>query len=309
MIGGGAPSPTTWLCPRQLGLGLAVITHVEPWEGAAVPDSNPQVADAADIRARIDTTKPHSARFWNYFVGGKDNYEVDREIGDQIKEIFPGLVDVAVTSRAFLGRAVTHLAGEVGIRQFLDIGTGLPTADNTHQVAQRVAPDARIVYVDNDPIVLAHANALLTSTPEGKTAYLDADLYDPDSVLEAAKGTLDFSQPIALIILNTLGHVADYERARGLVNRLMAGLPSGSHLVISDSTATSEGMIAASEAYNSSGAVPYYVRSVDEIAGFFDGLELVEPGVVQVTAWRPEEGDSANSKVAVDAYGAVGRKA
>ncbi|MFE2042237.1 SAM-dependent methyltransferase [Streptomyces sp. NPDC059477] len=269
-------------------------------------ESNPQIVASAEIRARIDTTKPHSARFWNYFVGGKDNYEVDREIGDHIKEIFPGLVDVAVTSRHFLGRAVRYLAVEQGIRQFLDVGTGLPTADNTHEVAQRAAPDARIVYVDNDPIVLTHANALLTSTPEGKTAYLDADLYDPDTVLKAAAGTLDFSQPIALIILNTLGHVAEYDKARALVQRLMAGLPAGSHLVISDSTATSEGMIAASDAYNASGAVPYYVRGVAEIAGFFDGLELVEPGVTQVNRWRPE-GDT--SDVAVDAYGAVGRKA
>lgn len=167
-----------------------------------------------------------------------------------------------------------------------------------------MAPDARIVYVDNDPIVLTHANALLTSTPEGRTAYLDADLYDPKGILEAATGTLDFSQPVALMILNTLGHVAEYEQARGLVRELMAGLPPGSYLVISDSTATSEGMIAASEAYNASGAVPYHVRSVEEITGYFDGLELVEPGVVQVTEWRPEYGDP----VAVDAYCGVGRK-
>ncbi|MEU3612081.1 SAM-dependent methyltransferase [Streptomyces sp. NPDC006872] len=271
-------------------------------------DSTSQTDATVGTPGRIDTSKPHSARFWNYFVGGKDNYEVDREIGDHIKEIFPGLVDVAVTSRHFLGRAVTHLAGEQGIRQFLDVGTGLPTADNTHQVAQRVAPDARIVYVDNDPVVLAHANALLTSTKEGKTAYLDADLYDPEAVLEAAAGTLDFSRPVGLMILNTLGHVADYEQARDLVRRLMAGLPSGSHLVISDSTATSEGMIAASEAYNSSGAVPYYVRSIEEIGGFFDGLELVEPGIVQVTKWRADHDDSANFAVAVDAYCGVGRK-
>ncbi|GKQ39365.1 SAM-dependent methyltransferase [Streptomyces sp. A012304] len=271
-------------------------------------DSTPQTTASAGIPGRIDTSKPHSARFWNYFVGGKDNYEVDREIGDDIKKIFPGLVDVAVTSRHFLGRAVRHLAVEQGIRQFLDVGTGLPTADNTHEVAQRVAPDARIVYVDNDPIVLAHAHALLTSTPEGRTAYLDADLYQPEAVLEAARGTLDLSQPVALMILNTLGHVADYEQARDLVRRLMAGLPPGSHLVISDSTATSEGMIAASDAYNASGAVPYYVRSVEEIAGFFDGLELVDPGIVQVPAWRPEAGDSANPVGAVDAYCGVGRK-
>ncbi|CAM5640858.1 SAM-dependent methyltransferase [Streptomyces aurantiogriseus] len=271
-------------------------------------DSTPQTTDSGALPGRIDTSKPHSARFWNYFVGGKDNYEVDREIGDQIKEIFPGLVDVAVTSRHFLGRAVRHLAGPQGIRQFLDVGTGLPTADNTHEVAQRVAPDSRIVYVDNDPIVLAHANALLTSAPEGRTAYLDADLYDPEAVLEAAAGTLDLSRPVALMILNTLGHVADYELARDLVRRLMAGLPSGSHLVISDSTATSEGMIAASEAYNASGAVPYYVRGVEEIAGFFDGLELVDPGIVPVTEWRPELGDPAGPVVTVDAYGGVGRK-
>ncbi|MER6996225.1 SAM-dependent methyltransferase [Streptomyces sp. NPDC000410] len=264
--------------------------------------------EAADIRARIDTSKPHSARFWNYFVGGKDNYEVDREIGDHIKEIFPGLVDVARTSRHFLGRAVRHLAGEQGIRQFLDIGTGLPTADNTHEVAQRVAPDARIVYVDNDPLVLAHARALLTSTPEGETSYIDADLYEPEAILKSAASTLDFSRPIALMILNTLGHVADYDRARELVSRLMAGLPSGSHLVISDSTATSPGMIAASEAYNSSGAVPYYVRSVEEIGGFFSGLTLVDPGVVQVTRWRPEPGTSLDTTTAVDAYCAVARK-
>ncbi|MGW0823246.1 SAM-dependent methyltransferase [Streptomyces sp. NPDC002845] len=268
-------------------------------------EPDPRLVAAEQIRARIDTTKPHSARFWNYFVGGKDNYEVDREIGDHIKEIFPGLVDVARTSRQFLGRAVRYLAVEQGVRQFLDIGTGLPTADNTHEVAQRVAPDARIVYVDNDPMVLAHARALLGSTSEGATAYLDADLYQPESILQAAAGTLDFDRPIALMILNTLGHVADYEQARSLVARLMAGLPAGSHLVISDSTATSEGMIAASEAYNSSGAVPYYVRSVSEIGGFFDGLQLVDPGIVQVTKWRAGDGVS---DVYVDAYGGVGRK-
>ncbi|MGV9315711.1 SAM-dependent methyltransferase [Streptomyces sp. NPDC003691] len=268
-------------------------------------ESDPRPASADDIRSRIDTGKPHSARFWNYFVGGKDNYEVDREIGDEIKEIFPGLVDVARTSRLFLGRAVRYLAAEQGIRDFLDVGTGLPTADNTHEVAQRTAPDARIVYVDNDPLVLAHARALLTSTPEGRTAYIDANLYDPARILEQAAETLDSSRPVALMLLNVLGHVADHGQAKELVAGLMAGLPSGSHLVISDSTATSPGMIAASEAYNRSGAVPYYVRSVAEITAFFDGLELAEPGVVRVTDWRPEEGAVAE---AVDAYCGVARK-
>ncbi|AXG77668.1 SAM-dependent methyltransferase [Streptomyces paludis] len=274
-------------------------------------DRDPSVESSAAIRARIDTGKPHSARFWNYFVGGKDNYDVDRAVGDQIKEIFPGLVDVARTSRYFLGRAVRHLAVDQGVRQFLDIGTGLPTADNTHEVAQRLAPDARIVYVDNDPLVLAHARALLTSTPEGRTDYLDADLYDPAAILKAAAGTLDLSQPVALMILNTLGHVADYEQARSLVSQLMAGLPTGSYLVISDSTSTSAGMIAASDAYNASGAVPYYVRSVEEIGGFFDGLELAEPGIAQVTRWRPEtDGSDGSDGTApeVDAYCGVGRK-
>ncbi|ELS54012.1 SAM-dependent methyltransferase [Streptomyces viridochromogenes] len=272
-------------------------------------DPTTPISAAARTRARIDTSVPHSARFWNYFVGGKDHYEVDRRIGDEIKEIFPGLVDVAVTSRHFLGRAVRHLAGEAGLRQFLDIGTGLPTADNTHQVAQRVAPDARVVYVDNDPVVLAHADALLTSTAEGMTTFLDADLHEPETVLRAAADTLDFSRPVALMILNTLGHVADYDQARDLVRRLLAGLPSGSHLVISDGTATSEGMIAAAEAYNASGAVPYHVRSIGELAGFFDGLDLVDPGIVQVTEWRPDfQGPPDPATAAVDAYCGVGRK-
>ncbi|NEB78611.1 SAM-dependent methyltransferase [Streptomyces sp. SID14478] len=272
-------------------------------------DQGSGYAAASEIRNRIDTTTPHSARFWNYFVGGKDNYEVDREIGDQIKEIFPGLVDVAVTSRHFLGRVVRHLVVEQGVRQFLDIGTGLPTADNTHDVAQRFAPDARIVYVDNDPLVLTHARALLTSTPEGRTAYLDSDLTDPDAILEAATATLDLSQPVALMILNTLGHFPDQERTRSLVARLMSGLPSGSYLTICDGTATSEGMIAASEAYNKSGAVPYHVRSVAEIEGLFGDLELLEPGIVRVTDWRPGADDAPFEGPAVDAYGGVGRKA
>ncbi|MFE1956042.1 SAM-dependent methyltransferase [Streptomyces sp. NPDC059524] len=272
-------------------------------------DQGSGYAAASELRSRIDTTTPHSARFWNYFVGGKDHYEVDREVGDQIKEIFPGLVDVARTSRHFLGRVVRHLAVEQGVRQFLDIGTGLPTGDNTHQVAQSVAPDARIVYVDNDPLVLTHARALLTSTPEGATAYLDADLYDPATILEAAAGTLDLSRPVALMILNTLGHVDPVERAQGLIKELMAGLAPGSFLAVSDGTATSPGMIAASEAYKDSGAVPYHVRSVAELTSLFDGLELLEPGVVRVTDWRPEPGAAPAAGPAVDAYGGVARKA
>lgn len=257
--------------------------------------------------ARIDTSVPHSARFWNVWLGGKDNYPVDREIANQIAEAWPGLVDVARTSRHFLHRVIHHLAGEVGVRQFLDIGTGLPTADNTHEVAQRVAPDSRIVYVDNDPLVLAHARALLTSTPEGRTAYLDADLYQPESILRQAAETLDLTKPVALILMGIIGHVEDYECARTLIRQLMERLPSGSFLVHYDGTATSQEMIDAQNSYNSSGAVPYYVRTPEQIAGYFEGLELLEPGVVRVTEWRPELQEIDEPR-AVDAFGGVGRK-
>ncbi|WP_419993290.1 SAM-dependent methyltransferase [Streptomyces boninensis] len=256
----------------------------------------------------IDPSVPHSARFWNYWLGGKDNYEADREIADQIAASWPGLVDVARTSRQLLIRAVRHLAGEAGIRQFLDVGTGLPTADNTHEIAQGVAPDARIVYVDNDPLVLAHARALLTSTPEGKTAYIDADLRDPDAIVAEAAKTLDFGQPVALIMMGVLGHVEDYEEARALIRSLMAPLPPGSYLLHYDGSATSPEMIEAQDQYNSSGAIPYYVRSPEQIAGFHEGLELVDPGVVMVTEWRPEA-TQVGTPQRVDAYGGLGRKA
>lgn len=269
--------------------------------------SENQVPARSDISARIDTTRPHSARFWNYFVGGKDNYEVDREVGDQIKTFFPGLVDVAVAGRQFLRRSVSHLVQEHGIRQFLDIGTGLPTADNTHQVAQAIAPDARIVYVDNDPLVLTHARALLTSTPEGVTDYIDADLYQPDAILAEAAKTLDFERPVALMLLGILGHADDFGRARDVVRALMAGLPSGSLLVVYDGTRTSEGMIAAEKAYIESGAVPYYVREPQEIATLFDGLRMIEPGFVRLSAWHPDA-DSAAVAADVDAFGGVGAK-
>ncbi|MFH8758052.1 SAM-dependent methyltransferase [Streptomyces atroolivaceus] len=269
----------------------------------------PSVSPAAvPVSERIDTTRPHSARFWNYFVGGKDNYEVDREIGDQIRTLFPGLVDVAVAGRQFLRRSVRHLVEERGIRQFLDIGTGLPTADNTHQVAQSLAPDARIVYVDNDPLVLAHARALLTSTPEGVTDYVDADLYRPETVLAQAAKTLDFDRPVALMLLGILGHAADFDQARDVVGRLMAGLPSGSHLVVYDGTRTSEGMIAAEKAYIESGAVPYYVREPEQIATLFDGLQWVEPGFVRLSEWHPDA-ESATVPADVDAFGGAGHKA
>src|SRR5580704_17749998 len=206
----------------------------------------------------VDTTVPHSARIWNYWLGGKDNYAVDREAGDQYKDIFPGIAVVARTSRAFLTRAVRYLAADAGIRQFLDIGTGLPTANNTHEVAQRVAPESRIVYVDNDPLVLAHARSLLTSSPEGGCEYLDADIRDPDATLAAV--ALDFSRPIALMLMGIMGHFTDAE-AYPIVSRLMAGLPAGSYLALYDGADTNEAFNQAQQGYNDSGAVPYYLRS------------------------------------------------
>ena len=259
-------------------------------------------------QTKFDTTVPHSARIWNYWLGGKDNFAVDREAGDQYRQIFPGIIETAQASRQFLGRSIRYLASEAGIRQFLDIGTGLPTANNTHEIAQRVAPTSRIVYVDNDPLVLAHARALLVSTPEGATHYIDADLRDPDKILEAAAATLDFSQPIALILSGILGHINDTDEARSIVRRLVDALPSGSFLSINDGTkvVTGEVFEQAQQGYNETGAMPYHLRTPEEIASFFDGLELVEPGVVSCPRWRPEP--DAGVPADVDAFGGVGRK-
>jgi len=260
-----------------------------------------------DPSGRIDTSVPHSARIWNYWLGGKDNYPVDREAGDRYVEIFPGIIDLARHSRAFLTRTVRFLAGEAGIRQFLDIGTGLPTVDNTHQVAQRVAPDARIVYVDNDPLVLAHARALLTSTPEGACAYIDADLREPEKILDKAAETLDFSRPIGLMLMGILGHIEDYDEARSIVTRLLDRLPSGSYLALNDGTSVgNESFERAQQSYDDTGAVPYRLRTPEQVAGFFTGLELVPPGFVSVSKWRPEAGDWDLPEI--DAHGAVGRK-
>jgi hypothetical protein len=253
----------------------------------------------------IDTSVPQTARIWNYWLGGKDHFPVDRAVGDQVLEAFPAIVENARASRAFLARAVRYLAGEAGVRQFLDIGTGLPTANNTHQVAQSVAPDARIVYVDNDPIVLAHARALLTSTPQGATAYIDADLRDPERILEEAGKTLDLTQPVAVMLMGILGHIEDDDQARSIVGRLMGGVPSGSYLTMNDGTDTSEEVVEAARIWNLSANPTYHLRSPDRIARFFDGLELVEPGVVSPPQWRPEPGQPA---AAIDSYCGMGRK-
>ncbi|MER5830693.1 SAM-dependent methyltransferase [Streptomyces sp. NPDC002130] len=255
---------------------------------------------------QIDTSVPHSARIWNYWLGGKDNYPVDEAAGDAYTAVFPGIVTIARSSRAFLGRSIRYLVQEAGVRQFLDVGTGLPTVDNTHEVAQRLAPDARIVYVDNDPLVLAHARALLTSTSEGATAYEPISLFEPEEILAAAGKTLDLTRPTALILSGILGHVADYDQARDLVRRLLAGLAPGSHLSLNEgSRGTDPAYEQAQDAYNETGAVPYFLRPVEQIEAFFEGLELVEPGVVSVPLWHPEPGASTEP---IGQHGGLGRK-
>jgi hypothetical protein len=259
----------------------------------------------------VDTTVPSSARLWNYWLGGKDHFAIDRKAGDEILAVYPQLRANARASRAFLGRAVRHLAGEVGIDQFLDVGTGLPTADNTHEVAQRIVPDARIVYVDNDPLVLAHARALLVGSPEGETKYVHADLRDPDRIVAEAATVLDVRRPIALLLLGILGHV-EYGAARAAVDALLDRLPAGSHLVVCDAADTSQAYNEASERfqdkYEPDGGVSYEPRSHEKISGYFTGLELVDPGVVFVDQWRPDPSATWKS-MHVDELGGVGRKA
>ncbi len=261
--------------------------------------------------SRVDTSRPHTARIWNYWLGGKDNYEVDQEAGDRIRELHPGIGEYARADRLFLGRAVRHLVVNEGIRQFLDIGTGLPTADNTHEVAQALAPESRIVYVDNDPLVLAHARALLTSAPEGRTDYLDADMRDVDAILEHAARTLDFREPIALMLLGVVIFIDDDTEAYDIVRRLLDGLPPGSHLVLSH-TVTSPAMPdvdAAVAFWNEHGTPKLTQRTPSQVARFFDGLRLLEPGVVSCNRWRPERaGADTPLPDEVAMFAGVGRK-
>ena len=257
----------------------------------------------------IDPTRAHTARVWNYWLGGKNNYSVDREVGDQIAAVLPDIVDAARAQRGFLVRAVRYLVAEAGIRQFLDIGTGLPTANNTHEVAQATVPECRIVYVDNDPLIMAHARALLTSTPEGVTDYLYADLRDPDTILQEADRTLDFTQPIALMLLGIVEHIVDSDKAHAIVSRLLDALPSGSYLALCDPTTEvrPEVMREAVRQWNNSATPPIKARSRQELIRFFDGLELLEPGVVSASLWRPEA-STIGTPVEVFNFSGVGRK-
>ncbi|WP_460064418.1 SAM-dependent methyltransferase [Streptomyces sp. YKOK-I1] len=258
----------------------------------------------------IDTSKPHPARMYDWYLGGKDNYPVDEAMGRQMLALDPRVPVMARVNRAFMHRATRWLARN-GIRQFLDIGTGIPTEPNLHQVAQEIAPDARVVYCDNDPIVLAHAAALLRSTPGGVTEYLQADVRDPATIVEGARKTLDLTRPVALSLVALLHFVPDQDGAHDLVDRLLAELPSGSYLMMTHATAdfTPEESAAATEKLKAAG-VTLALRSREEFSRFFDGLDLVDPGVAVVPDWHPELGEPVPGQEdgVIPGYGAVARK-
>jgi hypothetical protein len=237
----------------------------------------------------FDTRVPHNARVYNYLLGGKDNFAADREAGERFLAVFPDVVHSVRANRAFLARAVRFLAEDAGIRQFLDIGTGVPTADNTHEVAQGVAPDSRIVYVDNDPIVLSHAKALLKSTPEGACAYIDADLREPEKIVAVAAQTLDFARPVAVMLVAVLQLIADSDDPAGIVGRLMASCAPGSFLTISHPASDLDAALdVATRQFNQSGGQQATNRDRAAVTRLFGGCELVAPGVVRVAEWRPD---------------------
>jgi hypothetical protein len=242
---------------------------------------------------KLDPSIPHSARLWNYWLGGKDHYESDRAAGDEIARRFPSIIDLAKADRAFLQRVVRFFVADQGIRQILDIGTGLPTGNNTHEVAQSIAPESRIVYVDNDPLVLVHARALLTGDPAGATDYIEADLHDPAEILRQARRTLDFDQPVAITLLGIMHFILDDDEARDVVRRLVDAVPSGSYLTIAHgchdiNRAEADDIVAF---WNERGKPKIVYRSSAEIERLFDGLELLEPGVVPCSRWRPGSDD------------------
>ncbi|EXG82660.1 SAM-dependent methyltransferase [Cryptosporangium arvum] len=259
----------------------------------------------------IDTSVAHPARRYNYWLGGKDNFAADRESGDAIAAAFPGMVIAARENRKFLRRAVRFLAADAGLRQFLDVGTGIPTTPNLHEVAQDVDPSARVVYVDNDPIVLAHANALLTGTDQGVTTYVDADVRDPARILAEARETLDFDRPIGLTLLAIMHFVPDADGAHTHVAELVDALPPGSYLALTHATGDfiPPEVVAEMAKRDARSKSPVVDRDRAAFARFFDGLELVEPGIVTVARWREdtEDGDRPADET-VSLYGAVARK-
>ena len=264
-----------------------------------------EVPSAAD---RFDPGVAHPARVYNYWLGGKDHYEADRAVGDEVARCRPHVVAGARANRAFLARAVRYLAGDCGIRQFLDIGTGLPASGSTHELAQQVAPECAVAYVDNDPLVLVHARALLTSAPGGMTSYIEADVRDTEEILGEAARTLDFGQLIALMMLGIMGQIDDSDEPGSIVSRLLATLPSGSYLALSDGTDTNPEMNQAIAVYNQNSASSYHLRSPEQITAFFAGLDTVPPGVVSTSRWRPDVRDAEEEPREVDSYAGVGRK-
>jgi hypothetical protein len=272
-------------------------------------------APGADDGARnvgplpFDVTKAHQARTYDYLLGGKDNYAADRASADEAIKIYPDVVFTMRANRAFLGRAVRYLAGEAGIRQFLDLGTGIPTAGNTHQVAQAIAPETRVVYVDYDPVVLAHARALLTSSEAGATEYIDADLRDTGSILAQAGQLLDFTKPVAVTLISILHAIPDADDPHAIVARLMNAVPAGSYLALSHAGSdllTADVQQGIKNVIGSSGQQQYSNRTREQVARFFAGTDLVEPGLVRVEEWRPEPGADDTRKSAL--WAAVGRK-
>ena len=249
------------------------------------------------------------ARVYDFWLGGKDNFAADRAVAEQVAAAYPDVRNAVRAQREFLARAVHFLVTEAGIRQFLDIGTGLPSANNTHQVAQRAAPESRVVYVDNDPVVLGHARALLTSSPEGATAYIDADLRAADTILEQAAETLDFGQPVAVMLLGILQGIPDQEKPGAIIARLIDAVVPGSYLALSQiaSDVAADEVAEGVQRYNEQAAAPVAARTHAEVGRFFTGLELVEPGVVQVHRWRPgARGLSGRRNLAI--YSGVGVK-
>jgi hypothetical protein len=256
----------------------------------------------------FDTSVPHVARVYDYWLGGKDNFAADREMGERTLAAYPNLVFSVRANRAFLARTVRFLAAEAGVRQFLDIGTGIPTASNTHEVAQRIAPESRIVYVDNDPIVLSHARALLGSSPEGTCAYLDADLRDPDTILAGAAKTLDFGQPVAVMLIAVMHFIGDDAEASTIMNRLMGACVPGSYVALSHAASDidAEQMAEMIRRLNETTAEKTTLRDRAGVTRLFDGLELVEPGVIRAAEWRPDTDLEAASPAAL--WGGVARK-
>ena len=264
-------------------------------------------ARGQDTPPQFDTSVAHISRVYNYWLGGKDNFAADRELAEKFIAADPAVIAGVRANRAFLGRAVYYLAAEEGIRQFLDIGTGIPTANNTHEVAQRTAPTARVVYVNNDPIVLTHARALLTSDPAGATDYLEADLRDTGTILAEAARTLDFTQPTAVMLVGVLHCIPDADDPPAVVARLMEAVPSGSYLVISHPAADiqAEQMAAGSAVLNQALAGPITFRDHAGVERLFDGLDLAEPGLVSISQWRAGPGTLARP---MNAWAGVARK-